>query len=180
MIRYLPLMHACTFYLQVVGWKGLHKWKTAGWRRPNGRPPANLDLWIMFDAQLSGLDVRMEHVSANHQSWGNTSSQRQYLRDRLRIPVAVPVAVRIPPTRVTPQRRRRHARQPRVHTSNPMSPSPPLQIPQPALRTQRNQSFVPQQSNNTTSVTAHFLLSVLVILLVFILLLAVLTKFLSF
>ena len=165
------------FYLQVVGWKGLHKWKNAGWRRPNGRPPANLDLWIMFDAQLSGLNVRMEHVSVKHESWGNTHALRQYLRDRL---IPIPVAVRVPQTRTVPtQRRRYYAREPRFDTteSTHLPPSPPLSAPlQPPpgtpqknqLHYQQNKSFIvyPPQ-NRTTSITTHFALSVLVILIVF-------------
>lgn len=49
----------------------LAAWKARGWRKSNGRPPENLDLWKEIDPLLSARKVRVEWVRGHSGDPGN-------------------------------------------------------------------------------------------------------------
>lgn len=52
-------------YLQQGCMKWLEGWKAKGWKRTNGKPVVNLDLWMEIDALLNKLNVTVEWVKAH-------------------------------------------------------------------------------------------------------------------
>jgi ribonuclease HI len=46
-------------------------WKARGWRKSNGKPPENLDLWKVIDPLLSARKVRVEWVKGHSGDPGN-------------------------------------------------------------------------------------------------------------
>ena len=70
---------------QVDGVCNINKLQLAGWRKTNGKPLANLDLWkqLAFWRDMCP-DVTVEHMSVKFMQYHTSMSHRNKLRDLLR------------------------------------------------------------------------------------------------
>ena len=52
-------------YLTDGASKWIHGWKRRGWRKADGEPVLNPDLWQLLDERVQGLKIRWEHVDGH-------------------------------------------------------------------------------------------------------------------
>ena len=78
---YKQLLYA----LQVDGIQMIDTLALVGWRKSNGKPMSNIDLWKLIHEWIGKCeDVRVEHVRAHARIPGNSLSQRLELRTAIK------------------------------------------------------------------------------------------------